>query len=68
METALIEVIEGEERKKYAKRHGVSSLINYYHFLPWKGKEAERIYKICNQKGITWEEYYGLTDKKDLMF
>lgn len=59
--------IEGTERRKYAKIHGPGSLINYYHGLPWNDEESERVYKICNQKKITWEEFYKLKDK-DLIF
>lgn len=63
MVKTILDFIEGEERRKYAKNHGVDSLINYYHFLPWNDAESERVYGICNKKGITWEEYYGLTNK-----
>lgn len=59
----ILDLIEGEERKKYAKKHGISSLINYFHYLPWNDEESERVYKICNEKGITWEEYYNIKNK-----
>lgn len=63
MEEKDLDFIEGVERRKYAAKHGLSSLINMYHGLPWIGEEAERVYKICNDKGITWEEYYGIKNK-----
>lgn len=56
----ILEQINGEERQKYAQTHGVGSLINMYHGLPWNDTESERVYKICNDKGITWEEYYKI--------
>ena len=55
-----LDVIDGKERKKYAITHGISSLINYYHGLPWNDAESERVYKVCNDKGITWEQYYDV--------
>lgn len=57
----ILSTIKGSERKKYATTHGINSLINAYHGLPWNDREAERVYKICNEKGITWEQYYGKT-------
>lgn len=60
VDDAVLSLITGKERKKYAKKHGISSLINFYHGLPWIGAESERVYAICNQKNITWEEYYGV--------
>lgn len=63
MDKEILNLIEGTERRKYAEKHGLSSLINMFHFLPWNDAESERVYKICNEKGITWEKYYGL--KKD---
>lgn len=62
----ILQMIEGKERRKYAKKHGVNSLVNMYHDLPWNDAESERVYKICNDKGITWEEYYGIK-KKDIL-
>ena len=50
-----LSLIDGEERKKYAKKHGIGSLINLYHGLPWDDNESEKIYKY----GITWEQYYN---------
>lgn len=66
MVKSIYDYIEGEQRKKYAKKHGPGSLINNYHNLPWKGPEAERVYKICNEKGITWQKYYGIKEKDKL--
>ena len=63
----ILELVKGKERKKYARKHGISALINMYHDLPWNDAESERVYKICNQKKITWEEFYKLKDK-DLIF
>lgn len=54
-----LSLIDGEERKKYAKKHGIGSLINLYHGLPWDDNESEKIYKYCNEHGITWEQYYN---------
>ena len=62
----IFDLIEGEERKKYAKKHGINSLINYFHGLPWNNEESERVYKICNNKGITWEEYYNINVKNPI--
>lgn len=62
----LLKYIEGKERRKYAKKHGISSLINMYHGLPWNDAESERVYKICNNKGITWEKYYKIPNEKFL--
>lgn len=59
----VLDYITGKERRKYAEKHGISSLINLYHGLPWNDKESERVYKICNQRGITWEKYYGAKQK-----
>lgn len=58
----ILKMIEGKERKKYAMTHGIGSLINMYHGLPWNDEESERVYKICNDKGITWEEYYEIPE------
>ena len=66
MEKEIIDLIEGKERQKYAMKHGVSSLINLFHCLPWNDDESERVYKICNDKGITWEQYYGIKKKNVL--
>lgn len=63
----LLVLVKGEHRREYARRHGLSSLITKYHWLPWNDEESERVYKICNDKGITWEEYYGLP-KKEMIF
>lgn len=60
----VLSLIKGEERRKYAKIHGLSSLINYFHGLPWNDEESERVYKICNDKGITWEQYYKVPKKE----
>ena len=56
-------IIEGKYRRKYAEKHGLSSLINYFHDLPWNDAESERVYKICLEKNITWEKYYGRAPK-----
>lgn len=61
---AILNYIDGDERKKYAKKHGISSLINYYHGLPWNDAESEKVYKICNERNITWEKYYGIKKTK----
>lgn len=66
MVDAILKHIKGEERKKYALKHGPSALINFYHGLPWNDAESERVYKICNEKGITWEKYYGLVGNEQL--
>ena len=63
MEEKDLDFIEGDERRKYAAKHGLSSLINMYHGMPWKGEEAEKVYKICNDKGIPQEEYYGIKNR-----
>ena len=63
----ILSFIDGEERRKYAATHGVSSLINYFHGLPWNDEESERVYKICNDRGITWEHYYNIP-KKEVIF
>lgn len=66
MVKSALDYIDGKERRKYAEKHGISSLINYYHGLPWNDKESERVYKICNEKGITWEKHYNISLKKML--
>lgn len=63
----IFDLIKGDERKKYAKKHGISSLLNYYHGLPWNDQESEKVYKICNDKNITWEKYYNF-NKKNVLF
>lgn len=63
----LLDLIEGKHRKEYAKKHGINSLINMFHGLPWNNDESEKVYEICNKKGITWEEYYNISIK-DKMF
>ena len=56
------------ERRKYAQKYGIDALINYFHGFHWNDEESERVYKICNEKGITWEDYYGIDkDKKNRM-
>ena len=62
MEEKDLDFIERDVRRKYIAKHGLSSPINMYHGMPWKGERAEKVYKICNDKGITWEEYYGIKD------
>lgn len=64
----VFDLIDGKERKKYAETRGINSLINMYHGLPWNDDEAERVYKICNDKGITWEQYYGIDPSKKVLF
>ena len=64
MVTELLKYVDGKERKIYAKKHGIKSLINIYHGLPWNDKESERVYKICNEKNITWETYYNIKNGK----
>lgn len=66
MVSDLLQFIQGEERKKYAEKHGVGSLINAYHGLHWNDEESERVYKICNTKGITWEEYYKISNTSEI--
>ncbi len=62
-EKELVDIIEGEERRKYAAKHGIYSLM--YTFLTKRNdEESEKIYKICNEKGITWEEYLGIDPEK----
>lgn len=56
----ILNLVDGKERRKYAKTHGCGSLINMYHGLPWNDAESERVYKICNQQKITWEDYYRI--------
>ena len=46
------------EKRKYVKKHGLGSSIWSFCGLDCSPEEAERVYKICNDKGITWEEYY----------
>lgn len=58
-----LELIKGKERRKYAKTHGIDKLINIYHGLPWNDEKAEKVYKICNDKNISWEEYYGIKER-----
>lgn len=67
-ENAALQYIEGEERKKYAKKHGVNSLINYFHGLHWNDKESERVYGICNKRGITWQEYYEIGKRDGVIY
>ena len=56
------------EKRKYAKQHGLDALIGAFQGLPWNDEEAERVYKICNEKGITWQEYYGVKEKKGVIY
>lgn len=56
------------ERRKYAKKHGVNALIGMFHGLHWNDEESERVYKICNTKGITWEEYYKIDKSKKVIY
>lgn len=63
----IMDLITGKERRKYAEKHGIGSLINMYHGLHWNDQESERVYGICNRKGITWQEYYKI-DTKNLIF
>ncbi len=64
----IYDFVEGEERKKYAKKYGISSLINYFHGLPWNNEESEKVYKECNEKGITWEDFYGITKNNNFVY
>ena len=64
----VFDLIDGKERRKYAETRGINSLINMYHGLPWNDDEAERVYKICNDKGITWEQYYNIDTSKKVLF
>jgi hypothetical protein len=64
----LTELIEGEYRRKYAKKYGIGSLINYFHGLPWNDDESEKAYKICLDNGITWEEYYRIGKDKEVIY
>ena len=58
-EEDLIGVVEGEEARKYAVKHGLYSLMST--FLSNRSlEETEKIYKACNEKGITWEKYFGI--------
>lgn len=59
----VIDFVEGKYRQQYAKKHGLNSLINYFHDLPWNDEESERVYKLCLEKDITWEKYYGYAPK-----
>lgn len=68
MENEILMLIEGKERRAYAKEHGVESLINMFHGLPWNDSESERVYAICNKKKITWQEYYKIKEKKSILF
>lgn len=63
-----LEFITGKERREYAKKHGPNSLINMFHGLHWNDSESERVYAICNKKGITWEKYYGLDNSQKCIF
>lgn len=64
MVNVALDLIKGKERRRYAEKHGISSLINSFHGLPWNDKESERVYKICNNRNITWQEYYGVKNKE----
>ena len=64
----ILALIEGEEKRKYIMTHGLYSAINAFHGLPWNDEEAERVYKICNEKGITWQEYYGIKDQSGIIY
>lgn len=59
--------VKGEKRK-YVKKHGLSSPINCFHGLPWDNEESERVYKICNERNITWEEYYHIKDEESRFY
>ena len=48
------------ERRKYIVKHGLDSPMNYFDGIHWNDEESEKVYKICNEAGITWEEYYGI--------
>lgn len=55
------------ERRKYAKKYGVDALIGVFHGLPWKDEKAEEVYQICNERGITWQEYYGINTNEKVI-
>lgn len=55
-----LQLIKGKERQKYAQKHGIDKLINIYHGLPWNDEKSEKVYKICNEQNISWEQYYGI--------
>lgn len=64
----IYDYIEGKERKRYAKKYGCDSLINYFHGLPWNDEESERVYKICLDEGITWEDFYGISKNNNFVY
>ena len=64
----VFDLVEGEERRKYAQAHGINSLINMFHGLPWNDEESERVYRICNEREITWEEYYGIDKNRNVIY
>lgn len=64
----IYDEIKGKERRKYAEKHGIASLINMYHGLPWNDAESERVYGICNKRGITWEKYYGIKKESQRVY
>lgn len=61
----ILNIIEGEYRRKYAKKHGYERLMSAYDSVHWKDDEAEKVYKACLERDITWEEYKGY--KTDLL-
>ncbi len=62
-EEELIGIVDGEEGRKYAAKHGIYSLMSK--FLSSRSlEESEKIYKICNENDITWEKYLGIDPEK----
>ena len=56
----LLDILEIKgERKKYAQVHGIDSLPNRFNNNFWNDED---MFKKCNEKGITWQEYLGVDE------
>lgn len=59
----ILDALELEgERRKYAKKRGIEALADPLTNRHWNDEE---MYRICNEKGITWQEYFGMSEKKE---
>lgn len=59
----ILDALELEgERRIYAKKYGISALADPLSNRHWNDEE---MYKICNERGITWQEYFRKSEKKE---
>lgn len=48
----------------YVLKHGMDDLIQIP-FVAESIESAEETYKKCNEKGLTWREYLGVTESQN---